>query len=140
VFHPGGQLGRNLRLRVADVMHCGDRVPWVRPGDALRAVVIVMTAKPLGAACVLREDGSLAGLITDGDLRRALERHEDIRGLSAADVMTEHPATVPPDVLLRDALALMETRARQLSVLPVVDQNGRAAGLLRLHDIYVGRA
>ena len=138
-FHPGGQLGRNLRLRVADVMHAGDRVPWVRPGDPLRTVVIAMTAKPLGAACVLRDDGSLAGLITDGDLRRALERHEDIRGLSAADVMTGRPATVPPDALLRDALALMETRNRQLSVLPVVDQDGRAAGLLRLHDIYVGR-
>lgn len=138
-FHPGGQLGRNLRLRVADVMHAGDNVPWVRPGDALRTVVIAMTAKPLGAACVLREDGSLAGLITDGDLRRALERYEDIRGLCAADVMTGRPATVLPDVLLRDALALMETRTRQLSVLPVVDQDGRAAGLLRLHDIYVGR-
>jgi arabinose-5-phosphate isomerase len=139
LLHPGGQLGRNLRLRVADVMHAGDQVPWVRPGDALRAVVIAMTAKPLGAACVLCEDGSLAGLITDGDLRRALERHEDIRGLSAADVMTERPATVLPDLLLRDALALMETRTRQLSVLPVVDGQGRAAGLLRLHDIYVGR-
>jgi len=139
VFHPGGQLGRNLRLRVADVMHAGDSVPWVRPGDALRAVVIAMTAKPLGGACVLCADGSLAGLITDGDLRRALERHEDIRGLTAADVMTDRPTSVLPDVLLRDALALMETRTRQLSVLPVVDAQGRAAGLLRLHDIYVGR-
>ncbi|HEY3444054.1 MAG TPA: KpsF/GutQ family sugar-phosphate isomerase [Paludibaculum sp.] len=140
VLHPGGQLGRNLRLRVADVMHAGDAVPWVRPGDALRSVVIAMTARPLGAACVLRDDGTLAGLITDGDLRRALERHEDIRGLRAADVMTGRPTTVAPDLLLRDALALMETRERQLSVLPVVQRDGRAAGLLRLHDIYVGRA
>lgn len=138
-FHPGGQLGRNLRLRVVDVMHSGAAVPWVEPGDALRTVVIAMSAKPLGAACVLAPGGSLAGLITDGDLRRALERHEDIRGLSAGDVMTRRPVTVAPEALLRDALARMETRARQLSVLPVVDGGGRAAGLLRLHDIYVGR-
>jgi arabinose-5-phosphate isomerase len=138
-FHPGGQLGRNLRLRVSDVMHSDAEVPWVRPGDALRDVVIAMTRLPLGAACVLNGDGTLAGLITDGDLRRALERHEDIRGLRACDVMAARPLTVAPDASLREALVLMERRPRQLSVLPVVEVDGRAAGLLRLHDIYVGR-
>jgi len=136
LLHPGGQLGRNLRLRVRDAMHSGDAFPRVRPDDPLREVVIAMTRLPLGAACVLDESGRLAGLITDGDLRRALERHDDIRSLRAADVMTRTPVTIHPDALLRDALVLMERRARQLSVLPVVEPDGRAAGLLRLHDIY----
>lgn len=136
LYHPGGQLGRNLRLKVRDAMHRGGAVPWVRPGDELRAVVIEMTRKPLGAACVLDEQGRLAGLITDGDLRRALERFDEIRGLTAADAMTPQPVTVAPDALLRDALLLMERRPRQLSVLPVVEADGRAAGLLRLHDVY----
>ncbi|MFZ5928748.1 MAG: KpsF/GutQ family sugar-phosphate isomerase [Acidobacteriota bacterium] len=136
LLHPGGQLGRNLRLRVRDAMHSGDEVPWVRPQSPLREVVIAMTRKPLGAACVLDEEGRLAGLITDGDLRRALERFEDIRPLTAADVMTRTPVIISPGATLRDALLLMERRPRQLSVLPVVDPSGLALGLLRLHDIY----
>lgn len=136
LLHPGGQLGRNLRLRVRDAMHAGGEVPWVRPQDSLREVVIAMTQKPLGAACVLGEQGRLAGLITDGDLRRALERYDDIRSLTAADVMTNSPITISPDATLRDALVLMERRPRQLSVLPVVASDGLVLGLLRLHDIY----
>lgn len=139
LLHPGGQLGRNLRLHVRDAMHSGDEVPWVRPQDSLRRVVIAMTEKPLGAACVLDEDGRLAGLITDGDLRRALERHDDIRSLAAADVMTRTPVTISPEASLRDALLLMERRPRQLSVLPVTGPAGQALGLLRLHDIYQPR-
>lgn len=139
LLHPGGQLGRNLRLRVRDAMHSGDEVPWVRPQDSLREVVIAMTRKPLGAACVLGEEGRLAGLITDGDLRRALERFDDIRPLAAADVMTRSPITISPDATLREALVLMERRPRQLSVLPVVASDGLALGLLRLHDIYQAR-
>ena len=81
-FHPAGQLGRNLRLKVRDAMHGGDDVCWVQPGEPLRSVVIGMTQKPLGAACVLSPEGGLAGLITDGDLRRALETHDDIRPLT----------------------------------------------------------
>ncbi len=136
LLHPGGQLGRNLRLRVRDAMHSGDEVPWVSPQSPLREVVIAMTRKPLGAACVLDEEGRLAGLITDGDLRRALERFDDIRPLTAADVMTRAPVTISPDATLREALLLMERRPRQLSVLPVADSSGLALGLLRLHDIY----
>lgn len=138
-LHPGGQLGRNLRLHVRDAMHSGDEVAWVRPETSLRDVVIAMTERPLGAACVLDGNGRLAGLITDGDLRRALERHDDIRALTAAEVMTRNPVTVSPEALLAEALVLMERRPRQLSVLPVVDAGGFALGLLRLHDIYQAR-
>jgi arabinose-5-phosphate isomerase len=135
-YHPGGQLGRGLRLRVAQVMHAGDEVAWASPDDSLRQVIIAMTERPLGAACVLTESGELAGLITDGDVRRALRKHDDIRGLRAAEVMTQSPVTISSDALLLDALRLMERRTSQISVLPVIDAgSGACAGLLRLHDI-----
>jgi arabinose-5-phosphate isomerase len=135
--HPGGQLGRNLRLQVKTAMHCGEEVAWAHRDDSLKAVVIAMTRRPIGAACVVGEDGRLEGLITDGDLRRALEAHDDIRGLHAADIMTIHPVAIDPEARLQDALKLMENRPRQIAVLPVVDPNsGRCLGLFRLHDIY----
>lgn len=134
--HPAGQLGRNLRLRVGEVMHRGESVAWVRPDDPLREVVIAMTSRPLGAACVVDEQGVLVGLITDGDLRRALRRHEDIRPLRARDVMTVTPVTIGPEARLMDALRLMEERPSQIAQLPVVDPaTGRCLGLIRLHDI-----
>jgi arabinose-5-phosphate isomerase len=96
-----------------------------------------MTRHPWGAACVLDSAGALAGLITDGDLRRALQAHDDIRSLSAAQVMTANPVTISPDALLLDALRLMEDRPSQISVLPVVNPVSRQClGLIRLHDIY----
>ncbi|MEW6510867.1 MAG: KpsF/GutQ family sugar-phosphate isomerase [Bacteroidota bacterium] len=135
-YHPSGQLGRNLLLRVADVMHVGDEVAWVAPSDTLRAVVIAMTKHPLGAACVVDGERRLHGIITDGDLRRALQAHDDIRPLTAADIMTAHPIAVAPDVVLRDAAQVMEDRPSQISVLPVIDEHQHCAGLLRIHDVY----
>jgi arabinose-5-phosphate isomerase len=137
-YHPAGQLGRNLLLQVGDVMHTGDAVAWVAAGDSLRDVVIRMSAHPLGAACVIRVDGTLQGLITDGDLRRALQQHDDIRALRAGDVMTATPTTVPPDASLKEALHLMEDRPHQISVLPVLNGESVCVGLVRLHDIYQG--
>lgn len=137
-FHPGGQLGRNLRLSVREVMHAAGEVACVSPQAPLREVIIAMTARPLGGACVIAEDGTLAGFLTDGDLRRALTTHDDIRGLRAADAMTRTPVTIGPDANLAEALERMEHRSSQISVLPVVDEDGTALGLLRLHDIYLG--
>jgi len=137
-FHPGGQLGRNLRVAVCRAMHGGNEYARVPPDASLKDVIIAMTRLPLGAACVVTPEGTLAGLITDGDLRRALTTHDDIRGLSAADAMTRDPVTIGPDASLAEALERMERRASQISVLPVVDQNGRAMGLIRIHDIYLG--
>ena len=136
-FHPGGQLGRNLRLSVRTAMHAGDEVASVLPEAPLRDVIIAMTRCPLGAACVVERDGSLAGLITDGDIRRALTNYDDIRQLSAGDAMTGHPVTIGPDATLGEALELMERRTSQISALPVVDADGKALGLLRLHDVFV---
>jgi arabinose-5-phosphate isomerase len=136
-LHAGGQLGRNLSVTVREVMHDRNEVAWVEPGCALRQVVIAMSRHPLGAACVIGPDDRLEGLVTDGDLRRALEQHDDIRQLRAADVMTHSPVTVTGEALVHDALSLMEDRPRQISVLPVVERHShRCLGLIRLHDIY----
>ena len=134
-YHPGGQLGNALRLRVSDVMHVGEAVAWVREDDPLKEVVVAMTQRPLGAACVVDAEGAFRGLITDGDLRRALRTHDDIRPLRARDVMTTNPVSIGPNARLVDALERMENRPSQISVLPVVDA-GRCVGLVRLHDLY----
>jgi len=136
-FHPAGQLGRTLWLKVADVMHQNDAVAWVNPETPLRQVIIAMSRRPLGAACVVDADFRLLGIITDGDLRRALLAHEDLRGLHAADCMTRQPTTIAPEAGLREATRLMEDRPSQISVLPVVDSRSqRCLGLIRIHDIY----
>lgn len=137
-FHPGGQLGRNLRLSVAEAMHRPEEAAFVSPDALLKDVIIAMTQRPMGGACVVSPDGSLAGFITDGDLRRALTNHDDIRGLRAADAMTRQPVTIGPEATLGEALERMERRPSQISVLPVVDGDGRALGMIRLHDIYLG--
>jgi arabinose-5-phosphate isomerase len=134
-LHPAGQLGRNLRVTVRQVMHSGDEVAWASAASSMKSVIIAMNRFPLGAACVKGDDGQLIGLITDGDLRRALEMNDDIREVMAGDLMTLHPVTVAPDATLQTALRLMEDRPSQIAVLPVVDGN-RCLGLVRLHDLY----
>ncbi|HLK49690.1 MAG TPA: KpsF/GutQ family sugar-phosphate isomerase [Bryobacteraceae bacterium] len=138
-FHPGGQIGRNLRLEVREAMHGLAEIAVVNPAASLRDVILAMTARPWGAASVVSSSGLLEGLITDGDLRRALTNHDDIRGLRAEQIMSRQPVAVGPCATLGEALEKMERRASQISVLPVVDDSGRALGLLRLHDIYLGR-
>ena len=136
-YHPAGQLGRNLWLKVADVMHQDEAVAWVKPETPLRQVIIAMSQHPLGAACVVDQDRLLLGIITDGDLRRVLLTHEDIRGLEAAQCMTRQPTTIGPQASLKEATRLMEDRTSQISVLPVVDPlSQRCLGLIRIHDIY----
>lgn len=137
-FHPGGQIGRNLRLCVSEAMHGLSEIAVVSSAATLKEVILAMTQHPWGAACVVSSAGLLEGLITDGDLRRALTTHDDIRGLKAESVMTRSPVSIDPGTTLADALEKMEDRASQISVLPVVSAAGRALGLLRLHDIYLG--
>ncbi|MFZ5448951.1 MAG: KpsF/GutQ family sugar-phosphate isomerase [Thermodesulfobacteriota bacterium] len=137
LYHPAGQLGRNLWLKVADVMHQDESVAWVKAETPLRQVIIAMTQRPLGAACVVDEDMQLLGIFTDGDLRRVLLTYDDIRGLRAADCMTRQPITISPQASLKEATRLMEDRPSQISVLPVVDHlSQRCLGLIRIHDIY----
>lgn len=134
--HPGGQLGRNLWLHVADVMHGPGRVAFVQPSATLKEVVIAMTQFPLGAACILDEQNRLVGIITDGDVRRAFRKYDDIRLLTAEQVMISTPTTIAPDATLALAVERMEKRASQISVLPVVADDGECLGLLRIHDVY----
>ncbi len=135
-FHPAGQLGRNLSLRVDDVMHTLPQVAIISPEDNLRRVVIAMTEKPLGAAFVF--DGStFLGIITDGDIRRVLRECQTIEAVKAGEFMTKSPVFVYSDLSLEEAVHLMEDRPAQIYVLPVMDRkSGACSGLLRLHDIY----
>lgn len=137
LFHPGGQLGRNLLHKVRDAMQPKAKVACVYPDTKVKDTIIAMTQKPFGAACVLEATSQkLLGLITDGDLRRALLAHDEIKELCAKDIMSSQPINIDADCLLGEALKRMEGPTRQLNVLPVVDTENALLGLLRLHDIY----
>jgi arabinose-5-phosphate isomerase len=133
--HPGGALGRRLTVRVEHLMHSGDEHPTALADAAMRDIVVEMTSKAMGAVNIVDEAGVLRGIITDGDLRRAIQRYENILERTAADVMTADPIRVEVGTMAIDALHLMEDRPSQIMVLPVVDAEGRAVGILRLHDI-----
>jgi len=136
-FHPAGQLGRNLLLTVKDVMRPKDKIAIVPENASLRDTVVAMTTFPHGAAVVASEDGTLLGLITDGDLRRALHKYENISAVSAKDLMTAKPICAFETMSLGDAARVMEDRPSQISVLPVLDAPaGKVSGLIRIHDIY----
>jgi arabinose-5-phosphate isomerase len=136
-FHPAGQLGRFLGIRVEEVMHHGESVAWISPTASVREAIIAMTSRPLGAACVVDAACQLLGLVTDGDVRRALIDNCDIALTPVAQIMTKHPVTVSPHATLQQAASLMEERSSQLSVLPVVDtHHSRCMGLIRIHDVY----
>jgi arabinose-5-phosphate isomerase len=135
--HPGGRLGKRLTLKVSDLMYGGTANPTVATGATLLEVVKAISHGGLGAVNIVAEDGRLAGIVTDGDLRRVLERVklEDLAELTAEGVMTREPVRTAPEMLAHAALELMENRPSQIAVLPVVDGAGRSVGLLRLHDI-----
>src|SRR4026207_1309110 len=137
VNHPAGQLGKRLTLRVADLMHRDGENPTIAVGSSWVEVVRAISKGGLGAVCVVDDGELLAGIITDGDLRRAIEQtsHESLGQLTCDDFMTRKPIVVTPELLAFDALRLMEDRPSQISVLPVVDQNGMCVGLIRVHDI-----
>ena len=139
-LHPAGDLGRRLRLTVEKIMQPIKDVATVHLDDNLRKVVIEMTEKPQGAALVMDGDSTLLGIVTEGDLRRCLAENGDIDQLKVSEVMTENPVSVNLDAPLNDAVTLMEDRESQISVLPVVNGDGKScAGLLRLHDVYQTR-
>jgi len=136
-FHPAGQIGRNLLLTIGEVMKPLDKCAVVAPETSLRDTVIAMTQFPLGAALLVAPDGTLAGIITDGDLRRALSRDADLLTRKASDIATAKPVRGHPGLTLGDAARLMEERPSQISVLPVTDPSSqKALGLVRIHDVY----
>ena len=135
--HPAGRLGKRLTLKVSDLMRRGDDNPTVFPSTSWIEVVSAITRGGLGAVNVVTEAGILAGIITDGDLRRAVQNTDptDFGKLNAEHLMTRNPITITPDELAYTALQLMENRPSQISVLPVVDTARHSVGLLRLHDL-----
>jgi arabinose-5-phosphate isomerase len=135
--HPAGRLGKRLTLRVADLMHSGARNPTIPAGSAWVDCVRAISSGGLGAVSVVDVAGRLAGVITDGDLRRAIQSrdHSALESLSCDEIMTRDPIVANPELLAYDALRLMEDRPSQISVLPVVDGERLCVGLIRLHDI-----
>ena len=132
--HPAGRLGKRLTLTVNDLMH---ESPNIDPTATWLEVVKGISKNALGAVNVVGVDEKLIGIVTDGDLRRTIEKTDPsgLSSLTASDMMTAGPITALPEMLAFDALKLMEDRSSQISVLPVVDGSGSSVGLLRLHDI-----
>lgn len=132
-FHPGGALGRRLSSLVSEFMLKGDAVPYVSVDAPMEDAIREINRLGLGATLITTDDGILAGIITDGDIRRTIARKAPIYELSAADVMTANPRTAHPRTPAYDALNIMEKH--QITVLPIVEADGRPAGILHLHDI-----
>ena len=133
-LHPGGTLGKSL-LRVESLMHTGTECPVVRTTTMMPEAIAEMTRKTFGMTCVVDTSGALVGVITDGDLRRQIEKGVDVRGLRALDVMTRGPISVMPSTLAAEALNIMETR--HITSLIVVDgPSSHVAGVVHLHDLW----
>jgi arabinose-5-phosphate isomerase len=134
LHHPGGTLGRKLLLHVSDVMHSGERLPRVGVGATLKEAILEMSQKGLGMTAIVEGDGRVAGLFTDGDLRRTLEKHEDIRGMKVAEVMTRNPRTIGPARLAAEAAQMMQAHHVSGRLL-VVDEGGRLVGAVHVDDL-----
>jgi arabinose-5-phosphate isomerase len=134
VLHPGGRLGKKL-LRVEDVMHTGDEVPRVRLDTKMKDVLFEMTRKRLGMTTVVDGGGTLRGILSDGDLRRQMERHGyGLLDRTAEECMTPKPILIGRRDLATAALDLMESR--KITALVVTDANGRVDGVVQLHDLW----
>jgi arabinose-5-phosphate isomerase len=132
-LHPGGRLGKRL-MRVDSLMHSGKQCPMVQIDTRMRDVIYEMSSKGLGMTCVVDGDDRLVGIITDGDLRRHMERSPSIHELRAGDVMTRNPISVPPATLAAEALNIMERR--KITSLIVDSSAQRVAGVVHLHDLW----
>jgi arabinose-5-phosphate isomerase len=128
-FHPGGQLGASL-MKVREIMHGGDSVPLAPLGSALREAIVTLSKKRFGCVCIVDDDGRLAGIITDGDLARNLDRN--LGGLVVDDIMTRTPKTIDPDTLTGEAIAILDEN--RISALVVVE-DGKPIGVVHFHDL-----
>jgi len=133
-LHPGGKIGKRL-MRVEVLMHSGKQCPSVTAATRMRDVIYEMSSKALGMTCVVDDQGQLLGIITDGDLRRHMEGASDILKLTAGEVMTRDPVTVPPAILAVEALNIMERR-KITSIVVVDNPSQHVAGVVHLHDLW----
>lgn len=132
-FHPGGALGKRLLLRVQDVMHQEAQMPVVHEELSLKEALFEMTRKKMGMTTVVNQVGQLTGVITDGDLRRLLEKEEKIFDKKAKEVMTRNPKVIEENDLAAKAVQLMEKHS--ITVLPVIGSGGKLTGVVHLHDL-----
>jgi len=132
-FHPGGSLGERLATKVKEVMFTNDNMPVVLAGSFVKDAIMEIDSKGIGATSVVDGDNRLLGILTDGDLRRALIRHQDIRSMKVEDVMTVAPKSIDEDSSAAEALGVMELY--EITHLVVLDRDSRLKGVLHLHDL-----
>ncbi len=133
-FHPGGSLGKKLFIKVGDLMHTGDALPVISPDTSMTGTVMEISSKRLGVAIVVDADKKILGIITDGDVRRGIEKWgKGFFDMSSREVMTRSPKTISEEELAAKALSIMEKLS--ITSLAVPDENGRAVGIIHLHDI-----
>jgi arabinose-5-phosphate isomerase len=132
-FHPGGSLGERLAVKVKEIMLTKDRIPMVPLGSKVHQAIKEIDAKKIGATLIIGKDRKLAGIISDGDLRRALLRHRDIHRLKIETIMSPSPKTIDENQTAAEALGLMELNA--ITHLVIVDRHRRVKGVVHLHDL-----
>lgn len=132
--HPGGSLGRRLLTRVSDVMHSGEKLPIVNEQASLKEVVVEISKKGLGLVAVVNDDNILAGVITDGDLRRVLDNDNDIRTLVATDIMIKNPKVMFADDMAVEAVTLMDKH--KITGLLVINSKQEVIGAFNMHDLF----
>lgn len=136
-YHPGGSLGKRLLLTVKDLIHEGEELPVLSADESIENVLLVLTKKKMGAVCITEtgyEKGRLIGIITEGDIRRALSHKEKFFTYKAKDIMIKNPVSIQVGAMALEALHLMEDRESQISVLPVVEGD-KLTGIIRIHDL-----
>lgn len=135
ISHPAGLLGKSLSMTVSEIMHSGKHLPIVSSSVTFKEAIIESSRKALGGVIVTDDGKTIIGLLTDGDVRRVLERYDNLTEVLLADAMTRNPLTVHESALLGEALAIMEHRKSKIGLLPVINSVGELVGLIRLHDI-----
>ena len=134
-YHPGGRIGKHLTLRVSDIMRGGEDNPTVRAETPISRMLVEITRQHAGAVSVVDSRGRLVGLVTDYDIRRALERGRDVLSLTTRQIMNPRPTTVYADERVARAIEIMDARDRPFNVLPVIDRRRRSVGLIQVHDL-----
>ncbi len=133
--HPGGSIGKAYYIKIKDIMHKEDENPQLPPNASIESIIEVITKKRMGAVNIVDQQNLLLGIITDGDIRRALKNRYSFFNLKAEDVMTPNPITIHEEELAVNAIDLLENRPSQIPVLPVIDAFGRNVGIIRIHDL-----
>ncbi|MGA1861576.1 KpsF/GutQ family sugar-phosphate isomerase [Deferribacter thermophilus] len=133
LFHPSGSLGKRLLLKVSDIYHTGSKVPIVKDRATVTDAILEMSSKGFGCTAIVNDDGVLVGILTDGDLRRGLEKFKDLFIRNVMEIASKNPKTIEEDALAAKALQLMEKHS--ITTLLIVDENKRPYGIIHLHDI-----